>query len=155
MKDGYKVVSRFIGSHNMSEQDRAENDFYATNPIAAEWLCKIEDLNKRIWEPACGAGHLSKVFLRHGHQVLSTDLVYRGFGQGGVNFLKVTDPYYGDIVTNPPYKYAQEFVEHSLELVPEGSKVCMFLKLQFLEGKQRKSFFEEHPPKGYGYLPRE
>ena len=146
MKNGYEVVSRFIGSHNMSAQERAQDDFYATNPIAAEWLLKIEDLNKRIWEPACGAGHLSKVFLRHGHQVLSTDLVDRGFDQGGVNFFDVHDPYYGDIVTNPPYKYAQEFIEHALELVPEGNKVCMFLKLQFLEGKQRKAMFENTPP---------
>lgn len=147
MKDGYKVVSRFIGSHNMSEQERAQDDFYATNPVAAEWLCKIEDLNKRIWEPACGAGHLSKVFLRNGHYVLSTDLIDRGFGQGGIDFLKVNEPYYGDIITNPPYKYAQEFIEHALELIPDGNKVCMFLKVQFLEGSKRKTFFEKYPPK--------
>lgn len=143
----YEMVSRFIGSHNTSQQERAQEDFYATDPIAAEWLLKIEDLNKRIWEPACGQGHLSKVFLRAGHYVLSTDLIDRGFGQGGVDFLKIGDPYSGDIVTNPPYKYAQEFIEHALEIVSEGNKVCMFLKLQFLEGKQRKIMFERIPPR--------
>lgn len=127
--------------------DRVENDFYATDPSAAEWLLRIEDLNKRIWEPACGAGHLSKVFLRHGHYVLSTDLVDRGFGQGGIDFLKVNDPYNGDIITNPPYKQAEEFVEHGLDLLQEGNKLCLFLKLQFLEGQKRKILFEKHPPK--------
>ena len=146
MSNGYQITSRIIGN-SINGAERVENDFYATDPEAAEYLTQIEDLNKRIWEPACGAGHLSKVFLRHGHQVLSTDLVDRGFGQGGVDFLKINDPYYGDIVTNPPYKYAQEFIEHALELVPEGNKVCMFLKLQFLEGKQRKIMFERIPPK--------
>lgn len=53
----------------------------------------------------------------------------------------------GDIVTNPPYKYAKEFVEKALELIPVGNKVCMFLKLQFMEGKARKLLFEKYPPK--------
>lgn len=50
----------------------------------------------------------------------------------------------GDIITNPPYKYAKEFVEHSLEVIPEGRKAFMFLKLQFLEGKGRRELFERH-----------
>ena len=147
MKEGYKCVTRFIGARNLSTEERVQDDFYATEPKAAEWLLKIEDLNKRIWEPACGQGHLAKVFLRHGHYVLSTDLVDRGFGTGGIDFLKINDPCYGDIVTNPPFKYAQEFIEHALELIPEGNKVCMILRLQFLEGAKRKAFFEKYPPK--------
>jgi len=147
VKDGYAIVSRFIGSHNFSTEDRQSEDYYATNPIAAEWLDKIEDLNNRIWECACGEGHLAKVFIRNGHEVMSTDLIDRGFGRGGVDFLKCREMFYGDIVTNPPYKYAQEFVEHALELIPEGHKVCMFLKVQFLEGKSRKEFFKRLPPK--------
>lgn len=52
-----------------------------------------------------------------------------------------------DIVTNPPYKYALEFVEHALDILADGHKAAMFLKLQFLEGKARRRLFEEHPPK--------
>ena len=144
---GYEIVSRFIGSHNLSTQERQSEDYYATNPVAAEWLDRIENLDNRIWECACGEGHLAKVFVRNGHEVMSTDLIDRGYGRGGIDFLKCREMFYGDIVTNPPYKYAQEFVEHSLELIPEGNKVCMFLKVQFLEGKQRKTFFEKYPPR--------
>ena len=51
------------------------------------------------------------------------------------------------IVTNPPYAYALEFIQHSLELIPEGSYVCMFLKTTFLEGKKRyKELFSVTPP---------
>lgn len=39
----------------------------------------------------------------------------------------------GDILTNPPYKYAKEFIEHAMTIIPDGRKVFMFLKLQFLE----------------------
>ena len=38
-------------------------------------------------------------------------------------------------------------MEHALELVNDGNKVCMFLKVQFLEGKARRKLFNEHPPK--------
>lgn len=52
-----------------------------------------------------------------------------------------------DIVTNPPYSKAQEFVEHALEIIEDGNKVAMFLKIQFLEGKARRELFRKYPPK--------
>ncbi len=52
----------------------------------------------------------------------------------------------GDIITNPPYKYAAEFVEHALDLIPEGQRVAMFLKLTFLEGEKRRALFQVNPP---------
>ena len=52
----------------------------------------------------------------------------------------------GDIVTNPPYSKAKEFVEQSLKVIPRGNKVAMFLKLTFLEGKARRELFRIAPP---------
>ena len=52
----------------------------------------------------------------------------------------------GDIITNPPYKYAKEFVEEALRVVTDGHKVAMFLKLTFLEGQARRDLFRQHPP---------
>ena len=147
MSDGYAVVSRFIGSHNMSIEERQPEDYYATDPIAAEWLLRIENLQNDIWECACGEGHLAKVFQKHGYNVKATDLIDRNYGRGGVDFLDTSEFWWGDIVTNPPFKHAQAFIEHALSIVPNGSKVCMFLKVQFLEGKQRKQFFIDNPPK--------
>lgn len=143
----YRSVVGCLGAHNLTDEPREINDFYATEPKAAEWLIKIEKLNPNIWECACGQGHLSKVFEANGFNVKSTDLIDRGYGQGGVDFLKCTEKYNGDIVTNPPYKYAQEFIEHALELIEDGNKVCMFLKVQFLEGKRRRALFEKYPPR--------
>lgn len=62
--------------------------------------------------------------------------------RGGVDFLQVTECFEGDIITNPPYKYATEFIFKALDLIPEGRKVFMFLKLQFLESKSRKALFD-------------
>ena len=66
---------------------------------------------------------------------------------GGCDFLNETEKFNGDIITNPPYKYAQQFIEKALDLVTEGNKVCMFLKVQFMEGKARRKLFDEFPPK--------
>lgn len=143
----YHSVCGCLGAHNECKEDREENDFYATHPIAAEWLIKLENLDNNIWECACGQGHLGKVFEEHGYNVLATDLIDRGYGQGGVDFLKSDGLFVGDIVTNPPYKYAQEFIEHALNLIPDGYKVCMFLKVQFLEGKARRELYENCPPR--------
>ena len=53
-----------------------------------------------------------------------------------------------DILTNPPYKYATEFVLKALELLHEGCKCYMFLKLTFLEGKRRYiELFRDTPPR--------
>ena len=51
------------------------------------------------------------------------------------------------IVTNPPYKYATEFVLHALDLCMEGDLACMFVKTTFLEGKRRyQELFSQHRP---------
>jgi hypothetical protein len=147
MSEKYNKMCRIIGSHNTSTDDRQADDYYATDPIAGEWLLKIESLSNNIWECACGEGHLAKVFVKAGKNVRSTDLVDRHFGQGGVDFLQTSEPWNGDIVTNPPYKYAEQFIKHGLELIPDGYKVCMLLKLQFLEGNNRRKMFDEIPPK--------
>lgn len=111
-----------------------------------ELLLEEETFAPRVWECACGEGHLSKVLERHGYDVLSTDLIYRGYGRQE-DFLKAEGGFDGDIITNPPYKFAMEFVKKALSLVPAGNKVAMFLKLTFLEGKGRKQFFLDNPPK--------
>lgn len=136
-----------IGARNYALNEREENDFYATDPIALEMLCDLETFSPTVWECACGQGHLAEVLKNRGYNVISSDLVDRGYGYGNVDFLKSTKPFDGDIITNPPYKYAQEFVEHGLDIVTEGHKVVMFLKVQFLEGKARREMFEKYPPR--------
>ena len=138
-----------LAASNHSKGERQQHDYYATEPRAMELLLAEERFSPVIWECACGEGHLSKVLEQHGFEVISTDLIYRGFGDPEpLDFLKETlDDFEGDIITNPPYKYALQFVEQALNSVQPGRKVAMFLKLQFLEGKNRKEFFKENPPK--------
>ena len=138
-----------LGASNHVEHDRAEHDYYATDPKAAELLLEVEPELNNIWECACGEGHLAKVFEEAGKLSYATDLINRGYGSEFFDFLNLygVGYYQGDIVTNPPYKYAKEFIEIAIKIIPDGRKVCMFLKLTFLEGKARKEFFKQYPPK--------
>lgn len=142
-----------LGASNHSDKERQNNDYYATDPKALEiFLKKIKEddikLHNSIWECACGEGHLSKVLEREGYNVWSTDLIDRGYGKGNTDFLEgIFDEWHGDILTNPPYKYAKEFVEKALDITRNGAYTIMFLKIQFLEGQARKEMFKKYPPK--------
>ena len=140
-----KTTFTTLGASSHSEHERELNDYYATDPIAIDLLCEVEKFNEFILEPACGQGHLSKRLIENGYQVYSSDLIDRGYGMQ-YDFFE-TSSWHGDIITNPPYKFAKEFIEKSLSIIPNGNKVAMFLKLTFLEGKLRKQFFKKYPPK--------
>ena len=143
-------IYKILGATNHSQEERAQHDFYATDPIAIDKLLKVEKPSKFIYECACGQGHLSERLKEHGYEVYSSDLVDRGYyGTNVKDFLlvKSLDASY-DILTNPPYKYAKEFVLHALDLLSNGRKCYMFLKTTFLEGKARyNELFSKAPPK--------
>lgn len=129
---------------------RQEEDFYATNPKA---LLLLETLNKdcvflskNIWECSCGMGHLSKVLIEKGYDVKSSDIINRGFGEQ-IDFLNFNEEYNGDILTNPPFKFAEKFIEKSMSLLKENNKLFLFLKIQFLESKSRYELFKKYPLK--------
>ena len=147
-KGNQKAVFTCLGASNHAILERESDDYYATDPKAAELLLEVEPDLKNIWECACGEGHLAEVFKKSNKLKLATDIIDRGYGDGVKDFLdKNITNYDGDIATNPPYKYAEDFVEKALEIVPNGNKVCMFLRVLFLESKSRKKLFEKYPPK--------
>lgn len=135
---------------------RQTEDFYATEPKALEiFLDKLEEdgviLNNKIWEPSCGMGHLSIPLQYRGYNVVSTDIVDRDYQNfdGIKDFLEVdTEKFSGDILTNPPFKLAEKFVEKGMSVLGyDDSKLILFLKIQFLEGQKRKELFKKYPPK--------
>ena len=143
---GAASVFKGISASNHAEGERVERDYYATSPKAVEWLLKLEQFKGPILEPACGEGHISKTLIGGGYSVISRDIIDRGYGEVA-DFLSIDNQeWQGDIVTNPPYVLAHEFVEKALQIIPDGHKVAMFLKLTFLEGKARKHLFQTQPP---------
>jgi hypothetical protein len=123
--------------------NRERDDFYPTPPRATLALLRVESFAGSIWEPACGDGAISKVLIEHGYQVISTDLIDRGYGTPNVDFTLDYQTRADNVITNPPFKHAQQFVEHALSRTT--GKVAILARLAWLEGSARKVFFESTP----------
>ncbi len=138
---------RTITSRNLagSSEGRPEGDFYPTPADAVQALLDNEKFTGSIWENSCGDGAICRVLEANGYSdILATDLIDRGYGETPHDF--ITSPHRADnIVMNPPFSMAQQFVE--LSLARTAGKVAMLGKLVFLEGQKRKSFFANTPLK--------
>ena len=144
-----KSVFTSLGASSHAIEEREKHDYYATEPKALELLLELETFSNNVWECACGGGHLSEVLLNAGYNVRSTDLIDRNYAEELVDFLAIDNiqMWDGDIITNPPYKYAEQFVEKALSIIPRGNKVAMFMGIQFVEGKKRREFLKRFPIK--------
>lgn len=146
---GMNLAAVNAGRHALADR---KDDLYETPPEATLALLRAERLPQFLWEPACGRGAIVNVLREAGHEVVATDLVDYG--------LPITAPSYyrrdflleqsapagcQGIVTNPPFKLAEQFIAHALELCP---LVVMLLRLAFLESERRRDILEN------GYLAR-
>lgn len=131
---------------NRNPETRALRDLYTTPKEAVEKLLMVEKFYKRIWEPAAGLLHISSVLENHGFEVWSTDIEDRGMEIQKMDFLEYSGIFSGDIITNPPYSKAEQFVIKSMEVIFPCAKVAMLLRLNFLEGQKRRELFEKFPP---------
>ncbi len=119
-------------------------DFYPTPRWATYALIENEKFVGDIWESACGDGAMSNVLSETCSNVRSTDLFDRGFGEGGIDFRTSSDTA-DNIVTNPPFNAAEEFVHAGLKSAKH--KFALLLRLAFLEGAGRqRTIFDETPP---------
>jgi hypothetical protein len=119
-------------------------DYFPTPPWATFALIDNESFDGEIWECACGDGAMSRVLEQTGRKIRSTDLVDRGYGESGVDFLQATARA-DNIVTNPPYNSAEAFVRVGVKLARR--KLALLLRLAFLEGARRcETLFTQTPP---------
>jgi len=134
-----------------STTEKADNDFYATNPqTVREFLNivknKFENVNT-IWENACGEGHLSDVLKEYFDcKFVDTDLVDRGYCESTVDFLNSDfNPNADLIITNPPFSLINDFIIKGLE---KTNRYLVYLcKIQMLETVARKEILENSPLK--------
>lgn len=143
-----RQVQSSVGIKNTLE--RSDNDFYRTHPSAVRALLAVEKFSGTVWEAACGDGAISEVLetVSEITEVISTDLIDRGYGLGEVDFLKTPSEVFADhLITNPPFKLCEEFVAHGLRVVPVGGKVAIIARLLWLEGSRRRDrLFSRTPP---------
>lgn len=135
--------------YDKNHKDRQNNDFYATPPREVKNILQYEKLYGTILDNSCGEGHIIKPVKEKysNNKILATDLIDRGFGEGGYDFLSDSYPYdnVDTIIMNPPFSLITEFVLKSLEVAKK--KIVLLAQLQFLESQKRyKKIFKEYKP---------
>jgi hypothetical protein len=137
---------------HVSGYERAGRDFYATPAWVTEALLRHVRLRGPVWEPCCGDGAMSSVLAGHGCDVVSTDLVDRGFGEPGIDFLAARSVPGGcrSIVTNPPYGDSGShrgqsrsptamlaFLRHAMMLTKSvQGQLALLVRLQWIAGQR-------------------
>lgn len=133
-----------MGQRN-SGYDRKEFDLYST----PEWVTHSVMPNlprkpSKIWEPACGPESKMANVLQNYANTIRTDIIF------GQDFLEHKG-YDGvdTIITNPPFNLAEEFIFHTLQLLPWDGMAAFLLRTDFDHAKRRWDLFG-HCPFFYG-----
>lgn len=134
------MKNRWVGRNKKSG-----HDFYSTPLWATKALMERERFVGRVLEPACGNGSMSKVIEEY-NSVDSFDINDWGYGTTKVNFLEHEWNNIDNIITNPPFIIASEFLLKSLSIT--NKKVAFFVRLQFLSSSFRyEEIYSKYLPK--------
>ena len=128
---------------------RITDDVYETPHWTTELLLKhIGKLEEPILEPAVGNGKITKVLRDNGYSDITGIDINSDFNPDiCADYLSWNkDKEYNTIITNPPFIYAQEYIQKSLDIVSEGGLVILLLRLNFLESRKRYKFWQENMP---------
>lgn len=105
-----------------------------------------------VWEPACNRGHMVKPLREYFLQVYGSDVHSYGFGQQADFLIPDQTPWERKgrkidwIITNPPFRLAQQFLDRAFSLKPRGG-VAIIVRSAFLEGVGRyHDLFSTNPP---------
>jgi hypothetical protein len=123
---------------------------WATRALIEHVIGKDELSKMSAWEPACGRGYMSKVLHEYFGEVRSSDIHDYGYGEVS-DFLssKEKKNQYDWIITNPPFRLAEEFVLHGLKIARIG--VAVLVRTVFIESKGRyERLFRDTPCSIFG-----
>jgi hypothetical protein len=147
-----------VGTDTATAAERG-NNLYETPPEAMRALLSLTRFSRKVWEPACGRGAISRMLEDAGYEVELSDLIdygtadHHGEVQRVEDFVGTAsrgdDPDRPDIVTNPPYGGdLNRFVAHALR-VHRPRRMALLLNLNFLCGfddPDRCYAMDECPP---------
>lgn len=135
------------GAARHALKDRGD-DLYETPAICVRAALRagvLADVAGGLWEPCAGRGAIARELAAAGWRVSAQDLVdHPGRDDGiatGIDFLmeRRAPEGCGTIVTNPPFKLADDFIRHGLAL---GCRVIVLLRAMAIEGAGRSDLID-------------
>ena len=124
------------GNARSSGYEKVIDNWYQEGRESIDMLLKAEPFDGPIWDPACGEGNIPIAANGLGLTAFGSDLIDRGYGAGGHDFLLTEGQFTGDIVTNPPFDLIEPFIHKALGLCT--GKVAILGRLALLEGRKRR-----------------
>lgn len=124
-----------------------DGDYFPTPTWGTLALLECEAFRRgtAVLEPACGAGHIARALESRGLRVAASDLYNRGYGTTGVDFLATFYQSHSNLITNPPFDLAEEFVAKGLAVATD--RLCLLMRLAFIEGGGRyERVWRDDPP---------
>ncbi len=120
--------------------ERDTLDWYVEPPECSAALFQLEEFKGTVWDPACGLGRIVEQARLAGLEAFGSDIVARSpLCDAESDFLDTTfKPAFENIVMNPPFGCAEEFVRKAIEIVPCGGKVAVILPLVWVSGFSKK-----------------
>jgi len=122
-------------------------DDFPTPPWATRALLEhvLPDVRHgSVLEPACGRGYMAKPLSEYFSRVVASDVFDYGFGEVRDFLDKAEFPEVDWVITNPPFKLAEEFIQKGLDLAQTG--VAVFVRTVFLESIGRyQRLFRDQP----------
>ncbi|MES0008518.1 hypothetical protein NKJ64_25655 [Mesorhizobium sp. M0062] len=120
--------------------ERDPNDFYVEPYECSRSLFRLEAFEGLIWDPACGLGRIVVEARAAGFVAIGSDIIKRSeLCELRSDFLSRSfRPEFSNIVMNPPFGLAEEFVREAIDIVPNGGKVAAILPLVWLSGFSTK-----------------
>lgn len=159
---GQRIQRSFGGGHH---ERRDPHDFWPT-PMACTvalmrflaehepWALQLAR-EAGIREPACGDGAMARVLEAMGFAVDASDLVDRGHGRVGEDFLTADHRPPRVLITNPPFGYqgrlAEAFIARA-RTVPRLSLAALLLPTAFWNARRRLAVFAAWKPAWFLHL---
>jgi hypothetical protein len=119
---------------------------WATRALIEHVVGKDNVVGLTCLEPACGRGHMAMALGEYFSEVKAQDIFDYGFGST-VDFQKAkhADNTFDWVITNPPFRLAEDFVTRSLSIARVG--VAMLVRTVFIESVGRYDrLFRPFPP---------
>ncbi|MBU1175852.1 MAG: SAM-dependent methyltransferase [Alphaproteobacteria bacterium] len=142
-------ISHAVMSQRHESADSADD--FPTPPWAARALIEHAVGKQNVsglscLEPACGRGHMSRALEGYFADVSSSDAYWYGFGTIRDFLTYPAEALSHDwVITNPPFRMAEEFVQKSLIVARKG--VAILARTVFLESAGRyERIFLNNPP---------
>ena len=118
---------------------------WATRALVEHVIGPEMAAGKAVLEPACGEGYMSRALAEYFDAVRSFDV--HGYGYGYVDdFLTSSwaDESFDWVITNPPFKAAEDFVARALPIARHG--VAVLVRTVFIESVGRwQRLFRDRP----------